>query len=123
MKFIFTFIVLWTCCILNAEAQENNRVSSGKQPLAVKQYKIDFEIKGVNNPDVELLSRINIEKYEYLRQKNKRTEVKDGDNRVILILYSVEEAAEKRERNLREKRFKTVTEVKEVNTPKYIPER
>lgn len=117
------FLLFATTSIRCVTAQEQEQRVASKQLLSVKSYKVDYEIKGVTKPGNDLLSRIDISKFEYLRQAEKRTEVKDHENQLILILYSETEAAMNREDAIKNSRMKTVTDVKEVNTSKYNPEK
>ena len=95
--------------------------SSASQNLrdASIRFKRDFEIKGIAQPDNALLKKIDIGRYDYLRQPDKRVEAKDSDNNLILVLYSENEiAAMKQEHLRRAPDAKTVTDVKYIPTPK-----
>ena len=82
-------------------------------------YKRDFEIKGIAHPDDALLKKINISRYDYLRQPDKRVEAKDSDNNLVLVLYSENEIAKAKKESLRNAtNIKTVSDVHYVTTPK-----
>jgi hypothetical protein len=89
-------------------------------PSAKIRYKREFEIKGIARPGDDLLQKINIGKYDFLREKDKRVEVKDGDNHLILVLYSENEIARMKQESIRNNpNIKTVADVQNVQTPKF----
>jgi hypothetical protein len=88
-------------------------------PSSATRYKREFEIKGIAHPGNDLLQKIDIGKFDFLREKDKRVEVKDGDNQLILILYSENEIAHMKQESLRNAtNIKTVSDVQYVTTPK-----
>jgi hypothetical protein len=111
------FFALVCCiCSLSIFAQTN---SSPAVRNASTRYKQDYEIKGISNPGADLLSKINIASFDYLRQKDKRVEAKDNVNHIVLILYSENEVAAEKQQHLQESsNVKTVTDVKYISTPK-----
>jgi hypothetical protein len=116
---IYNLILSLACFIFSATelfAQTNVTPSTR---TAVTRYKQDFEVRGIARPDSTLLSKINISKYDYLRQPDVRVEAKDSDNNLILILYSEKEIARMKEASLRHTSgIKTVTDVKYISSPK-----
>ena len=86
---------------------------------AAMRYKQDFEIKGIAHPDNALLSKIDIKRFDYLRQADVRVEAKDAENNIIIILYSENEIAKMKQEHLRKASgIKTVSDVKNVSTHK-----
>jgi hypothetical protein len=94
-------------------------VTAQNAPSAATRYKREFEIKGNAHPDDALLQKIDISRFDYLRQKDKRVEAKDGANGLIIILYSENEIARMKQESLRNMtNIKTVTDVRVVPTSK-----
>jgi hypothetical protein len=113
------YILIFSCCFLFAFSVYSQTNVAPKVLTTADRYKEEFEIKGIPNADPELLSKIDIAKYNYLRQPDVRVEVKDPDNQLILILYSEREVAKKKdERRRQATNLKTVTDVQYIVTPK-----
>jgi len=54
-------------------------------------YKVEFEIKGIEKIDMQLLDKIDFEKYIPLRKQHERVEVTDDVTGKTLIIYSKDE--------------------------------
>jgi len=108
------------CFILFLCQLHSQTTATVNKRTAVTRYKQDYEIKGISHPDNALLSKINISKYDYLRQANERVEAKDADNNIIIILYSEKEIARMKQEHVRQapSLVKTVTDVQYVPTTK-----
>ena len=105
-------LACFTLLVTNVLAQNARSAST--------RYKRDFEIKGVVNPDNALLQKIDLSRFDYLRQADKRVEAKDAVNNIIIILYSENEIRKMKQEHTRNYtgEMKTVTDVKNVPTPK-----
>jgi hypothetical protein len=108
--------ILCSLCIVQITTAQTT--STPHIRSTAERFKQDFEIKDIANPSEELLSKINISDFDYLRQPDVRVEAKDGTNKIILVLYSVKEIREAREARARQGNVKTVTDVKYIFTPK-----
>lgn len=73
--------------------QEKNPISNDQIsiPLSLKLYRVAFEIKNNNQPDVNLLAQIPIENYLLLKEQNNSVEATDVTSGYTLIIYPADE--------------------------------
>ena len=77
---------------MNAQNSSANQIKAPgiylQDGTKLNEYKKTFEIKGVPNPDLITLSKIDVSKYWKLMNASQRVEVIDDVTDLILILYS-----------------------------------
>ena len=65
-------------------------------PTHLERYKIDYEVKNWTTIDEQLLDRLDLAAIEAARQLHERVEWVDAPTGLTIIIYSVEEAGQKK---------------------------
>lgn len=98
MKFIVLAISMLFC--IGISAQSTSRKVEANQTLTnIERLNIDFEVKDVQTPDLNLLNAINLSEFENQRKENEDVEIFEEVSGYTIILYSKIKVAD-RKRNI-----------------------